>query len=54
MIRWDPICASQHDTGLDLSGTGSSETMHDGGDRRPNTMKNIYVGSKAVVSKQNG
>ena len=30
MIRWDPICANQHDTGLDQSGTGSSETMHDG------------------------
>jgi len=32
VIGRDPICASQHDMGLDLSENGSSETMHDEGD----------------------
>jgi len=33
VIGRDPICASLHDMGLDLSGNGSSETMFDEGDR---------------------
>ena len=32
MIGRDPICASWHDMGFDLSGNGSSETMYDEGD----------------------
>ena len=33
VIGRDPICASQHDMGLDLSGNGSSETVYDKGDQ---------------------
>jgi len=36
----DPICASKHDMGLDLSRKGSSETMYDEGDRN----RNLAVG----------
>ena len=33
VIGQDPICASLHDMGLDLSGNGSAETMYDEGDQ---------------------
>jgi len=33
-IGQDPVCASHHDMGLDLSRNGSSETMYDEGDRK--------------------
>ena len=32
VIGQDPVSASQHDMGLDLSGNSSSETMYDEGD----------------------
>jgi len=32
VIGRDPICASQHDMGLDLCGSGSPETAYDEGD----------------------
>jgi len=33
VIGRDPICASEHDMGLDLSRKGSSQTMYDVGDQ---------------------